>query len=143
MPSNTAIHERLHEVSNTGDRELVARTIDEIVAPDAIIHTPLPFEATGAQLLKDLFDRLLTAYPDLHIEIQDVIAAGDKVVSRNRVTGTHQGEYLGAAPTGLRGDHDEIVILRFEDGRIAETWANVDVLGQMRQLGLIAAPGAG
>jgi predicted ester cyclase len=62
------------------------------VEPDALIRTPLPLGATGAQLVKELTMRLLTAFPDLHITADDVIAHGDKIVSRNTVTGTHQGD---------------------------------------------------
>jgi hypothetical protein len=45
---------------------LISRTIDELVKPDALICTPLPIEATGAALVKEVFARLLRAYPDLH-----------------------------------------------------------------------------
>jgi hypothetical protein len=53
-----------------------------------------------------------------------VIAEGDKVVGRNTVTGTHQGEYLGLPPTGKSVTYDEIFILRFAGGRIVETWGS-------------------
>ena len=139
VASNKAAVRRFCEAVNTGDAEVISNTIDELVAPDAAISTPLPLEATGAQLLKDAFGRLLRAYPDLRIEVDDVIAEGDKVVARNTVTGTHQGEHMGVAPTGRFVSYGEIFICRFAGGRIAETWGIVDVLGQMRQLGAIAA----
>jgi SnoaL-like polyketide cyclase len=66
-----------------------------------------------------------------------LIEEGDKVVSRNTVTGTHQGEYMGIPPTGKSVTYNEIFIARFAGGRIAETWGVVDVLSQMRQLGAI------
>jgi predicted ester cyclase len=80
---------------------------------------------------------LLRGLPDLHLTIEDLIAEGDKVVSRNVVTGTHQGEYMGLPPTGKSVTYNEIFIVRFANGRIAETWGVVDVLSQMRQLGAI------
>lgn len=55
------------------------------------------------------------------------------------VTGTHRGEYMGIPPTGRSVTYSEIIVFRFEDGRIAETWGVVDVLAQLRQLG--ALPG--
>jgi predicted ester cyclase len=116
--------------------ELVAKTIDEVVEPDVLIRTPLPVEATGAQALKEVFTTLLRAFPDLHIAVDDVIAEGDKVVYRNTVTGTHQGEYMGRAPTGRCITYNEIFIVRVAGGRIAETWGVVDVLSQIRQLDL-------
>jgi steroid delta-isomerase-like uncharacterized protein len=138
--SNQATLRRLHDAVNSGDMELISKRIDEVVKPDVQIRTPLPIQATGAQALKQVWAMLLRAYPDLHVTVEDVIAEGDKVVSRNVVTGTHQGEYMGLAPTGRSVTYNEIFIFRFEAGRIAETWGVVDVLAQMRQLGAI--PGA-
>jgi predicted ester cyclase len=80
---------------------------------------------------------LLRAYPDLHVTIEDLIAEGDKVVARNTVTGTHQGEYLGVAPTGRAVTYNEIFIFRFVNGMIAETWGVVDVVSQLKQFGAI------
>jgi steroid delta-isomerase-like uncharacterized protein len=141
MPSNKAVVRRLHDAVNTGDVEHTSRTIDELVEPDVLIRTPLPVQSTGAQALKEVFARLQRAFPDLHITIEDLIAEEDKVVSRNTVTGTHRGEYLGRPPTGRPITYTEIFIFRFASGRIAETWGVVDVLSQLRQLGVV--PGAG
>ncbi len=135
--NNKAMFRRFLDAANTHDAELISKTIDEFVAPDALIRTPLPIEATGAQLLKEVFARLVRAFPDLHVTIEDLIAEGDKVVSRNSVTGTHQGEYMGLPPTGKSVAYKEVFIARLADGRIAETWGVVDVLSQMRQLGAI------
>jgi len=137
--ANKATSKRFTDAVNSGDAELIARTIDEVIAPDALIGTPLSIQATGAELAKQLFALLLRAYPDLHITVEDLIAEGDKVVSRNTVTGTHRGEHLGVPPTGKSVTYNEVIIARFADGRIAETWAVVDVLSQMRQLGAIPA----
>lgn len=137
--SNKAIARRFSDGMNTGDPELISKTIDELVEPDARIRTPLPIGVTGAKALKEVFTRLHRAFPDLHVKIEDLIAEGDKVVSRNTVTGTHKGEYMGLPPTGKAVTYNEIFIFRVEDGRIAETWGVVDVLSQMKQLGVIAA----
>ena len=102
-----------------------------------LIRTPLPIDATGAEALKEVFARLHRAFPDLHVTVEDLIAEGDKVVARNSVSGTHQGEYMGLPPTGRTVTYNEIFIVRFADGRIAETWGVVDVLSQMKQLGVI------
>ncbi|MFD0857263.1 ester cyclase [Actinomadura adrarensis] len=127
------------EVSNSGDMELIFRIFEECLQPDVLIRTELPVKTTGAQAFKDVFAMLYRAYPDLHVTVEDVIAEGDKVVARNTVTGTHQGEYMGIPPTGKSVTYKEIFIARFADGRIAEVWGVVDVLSQMRQLG--AFPG--
>jgi steroid delta-isomerase-like uncharacterized protein len=135
--SNKATFRRFHDAMNTGDPELISKTIDEVVEPDVLIRTPLPVDATGAQALKQVWAVLLRAFPDLHVTVEDVIAEGDKVVGRNTVTGTHLGEYMRLPPTGKSITYNEIFIFRFAGGRIAETWGVVDVFGQMRQLGAI------
>jgi AhpD family alkylhydroperoxidase len=137
---NKATLRRFHEATNSGDLELISKTIDEVFEPDALIRTPLPIETTGAQAIKEVFTRLIRVYPDLHVEIEDLIADGDKVVSRNTVTGTHLGDYLGHPPTGKPVTYNEIFIMRFAGGRIVETWGVVDVLSQLRQIGVV--PGA-
>ena len=134
---NKATSRHFSDAMNTNDAEIISRTIDELVEPDALIRTPLPIAVTGARALKEVFARLHRAYPDLHITVEDLIAEGDKVVSSNSVTGTHRGEYMGIPPTGKSVTYNEIFIFRFLNGRIAETWGVVDVLSLMRQLGAI------
>ena len=139
VASNKATLNRLHDALNSGDLDLVSKTIDEVFDPDVRIGTPLPIDATGAQAIKQVWATLLRAYPDLHVTVEDLIVDvdGDKFVTRNTVTGTHQGEYLGIAPTGKSVSYNEMFIVRFADGRIAETWGVVDLLAQLRQLGAI------
>jgi predicted ester cyclase len=130
---------RLMEAMNTNDADIISNAIDEFFEPDALISTPSPVDMTGVQAQKVVLAKLLRAYPDLHVDVQDVIAEGDKVVVRDVVTGTHKGEYMGIAPTGKAVTYNEIFVMRFVNGRIAETWGVVDVLAQMRQLGVIPA----
>lgn len=135
--SNTATLSRLHEAANSGDAELISKTIDEVFQPDVLIHTPAPSEATGTQALKHVRAVPLRAFPDLHITVQDVTAEEDKVISRNTATRTHQGQYRGLPPTGKTITNNETFILRFPGARIAETWGVIDVFSQMKQLGVI------
>jgi predicted ester cyclase len=137
VTTNKAAFARLLDGINSGDAAVIAEMIDEVVDPDVLFHAPVPSELTGPQAIKQVWEVLLRAFPDIHVAVEDVIAEGDKVVSRNTVTGTHQGEYLGIPPTGISVTYDEIFIVRFVNGRVAETWGVVDVLSQMRQLGVI------
>jgi steroid delta-isomerase-like uncharacterized protein len=137
--SHKATTRRLYDAMITGDAEVISQTIDEVVEPNVLFHAPMPTGATGAQALKQVWPVLLRAFPDLHVAVEDVIAEGDKVVVRDTVTGTHQGEYRGLPPTGKSVTYNEIFILRFAAGRIAEIWGVVDVYSQMRQLGMIPA----
>src|ERR1039457_1954699 len=91
--ANKATLSRFHDAVNTGDAEVIWKTIDGADEPDALWHAAVPTGPTGAQALKQVWAVLLRAFPDLHVAVEDVIAEGDKVVARNTVTGTHQGEY--------------------------------------------------
>jgi hypothetical protein len=137
--SNKATLSRFEDAMSTGDAEVISKTIDELVAPDVLIHMPMPIQTTGAEALKQVWAMLLRGLPDLHVAVEDLIAEGDKVVSRNTVTGTHRGEYRGLPPTGKSITYNEIFVFRFAGGRIAEMWGVVDVFSQLQQLGVIAA----
>jgi steroid delta-isomerase-like uncharacterized protein len=137
--SNKATFHRFYDAMNTGDAEVISKTIDEVVEPNVLFHAPVPTGATGAQALKQVWAVLLRAFPDIHVAVEDVITEGDKVVCRDTVTGTHQGEYRGLPPTGKSVRYNEIFIVRFAGGRIAEIWGVVEVFSQLQQLGAIPA----
>jgi len=138
--SNKARFRHLEGAVNTGDVEVISKTIDDLVAPDVQIHMPLPVDAPGPQAFRQLWAMLLRGLPDLHLTIEDLLEEGDKVVMRASVTGTHQGQYRGLPPTGNSIAYEEIFIWRFAGGRIAEMWGVVDVFSQMQQLGVIPTP---
>jgi steroid delta-isomerase-like uncharacterized protein len=132
--SNKATFRRFHDATNTGDAEFISKTIDDIFLPDVHIRTPLPVQSPGAQAIKEVFVRLHHAFPDLHVTVEDLIEEGDRVVGRNSIKGTHRGEYMGFSATGKSITYSEIMIFRFVNGRIAETWGIVDVFSQIRQI---------
>jgi predicted ester cyclase len=136
---NKTIYKRLCDVVNTGDVTLISTVIDEVFEPDVRNSTPLPVEGTGREALKQVWTILLRAFPDLHVTIEDLVAEEDKVAVMNTVTGTQTGPYMGHPPTGERVTYTEMFILRFAGDRVAATSGVVDVLAQMRQLGIAPA----
>ena len=97
---------------------------------------PVPLDAAGW----DGFMRTFTAaFPDAKIVIEDSVSEGDTVASRWTITGTHQGDFQGVPPTGRPITMKGIDFSRVVDGRIAEHWAQFDVLAVMQQIG--ALPG--
>jgi predicted ester cyclase len=114
------------EVLNGGHLEVV----DELYAPElagAARRWITPFRAS---------------FPDVHMEIVELIAEGDKVVGRFACSATHLGEWLGHAPTGRRFERvDEVTIFRLREGRIVHTWSLEYTLSRLRQLGLTAQQG--
>jgi predicted ester cyclase len=119
---NKAVVRRLvEEVLNAGRMEV----IDELYAPALVDEAKAwiaPFRAS---------------FPDVQMEIIDLIAEGDTVVGRFTCSGTHLGDWLGYGPTGRRFEAvDEVGIYRLHDGRIVETWGIEDNLSRLEQLGL-------
>jgi steroid delta-isomerase-like uncharacterized protein len=111
--------------------------IDELFASDYIYHGPQGQEFRGTETLKQLLSSYLEAFPDLHMEIEDLIAEGDKIVSRVVSRGTHKGELHGIPPTGKEVTGTIILITRIADGKFVEDWESRDDLGMLQQLGVI------
>lgn len=79
----------------------------------------------------------LASFPDMRMEIVQLVAEGDTVVGRLTCSATHTGEWRGQAASGRRFENvDEVYFFSFEEGRIAEAWGIEDTLDRMRQLGL-------
>lgn len=137
---NEAVLRRLYdEVVNGGNLAVV----DELVAPDAIEHETVPgVEGGGPQAVRQWIGMARSAFPDFHLDVEDMIAEGDRVAARVTLSGTHQGEFVGMPPTGKHFSVNTIDIVRFADGKIAEHWGVTDNLGMMQQLGIIPTPEA-
>lgn len=79
------------------------------------------------------------AFPDYRLEVLDQIAEGDKVATRWKLVGTHEGPFQGAAPSGRRVEMTGITIFRLADGRLVEGWTNEDTFGLLQQIGAVPA----
>ena len=112
----------------------------ELYALDYIYHGPGGQELRGRDSIRGLWEVFLVGLPDLHSTIEDMVSAGDKVVLRWRIEGTHTGEFLGVAPTNRKISLDVTEIFRIADGQLAEAWDQYDRLGLMQQLGTIPMP---
>lgn len=114
--------------------------IDEIVAADVVNHLAPPGLPEGAEGNKAFVGMYLSAFPDTKMTIEDMLAIGDKVVTRWVATGTHEGELMGIPPTGKHVTVTGIGIDRISGGRIVESWGEFDALGMMQQLGVVPMP---
>jgi predicted ester cyclase len=99
------------------------------------------FAADQAEAAKQEAADFRRGFPDVISTIEDLIAEGDKVVARWRSRATHQGDYMGIAPSGNRVEFTGISFYRIEGGKIAQSWNSEDQLGLMRQIGAIPEPG--
>jgi steroid delta-isomerase-like uncharacterized protein len=110
--------------------------MDEIVAPDIVNHAGRDLVTlSGREGYRTLIRQLLTAFPDWHSTIDDMIAEDDRIVIRTTVRGTHRGEYRGVPPTGRRFTWEHIHIFKVVDGKLAEHWACRNDVGLLQQLG--------
>jgi steroid delta-isomerase-like uncharacterized protein len=127
---------RFYDRINSGDFDKVI----ELLADDFVEHEEMPGTAPGREGVRQLFTMFQTAFPNMHWEAEDVLADGDKVAVRVRVTGTNEGELMGMAASGRSVSVQVIDIIRFgDDGLVHEHWGVFDMMGMMQQLGV--APG--
>jgi steroid delta-isomerase-like uncharacterized protein len=124
------------EVFNKGNIEVV----DELFAPEYVLHMPGGQELRGPEGLKQYVMLLRTAFPDLCMTIQDLVAEGDKLAFRLTSQGTHKGDFMGIAPTGKKISITTINISRFAGGKVIEEWGCFDQMTMMQQLGVIPSP---
>jgi steroid delta-isomerase-like uncharacterized protein len=119
--------------------ERKAEVADEIIAEDYVSHGPQAPPAKGPEGVK-LRVGLYQDAVDGHWDVQEIIAAGDRVVARWTGTGTHRGELMGVDATGASIEVDAISVFRIADGKIAEEWTVWDALGLLQQVGAVPAP---
>ena len=100
-------------------------------------HALPPGIPEGFEGRKMFYSAFLAAFPDLHVHIEDVLAEGDKLVTRWSARGTHSGELMGIPPTGKQVSVGGTAIDRFENGQSVEHWEIFDQVGLMQQLGVI------
>jgi steroid delta-isomerase-like uncharacterized protein len=111
-----------------------------LLADDFVEHEETPGFPPTKEGVREFFRMYRAAFPDLHMETEDVLASGDKTVARVRATGTHRGELMGIPPTGKHVDVQLIDIMKFDDaGSVREHWGVIDTMSMMQQLGVAPA----
>jgi len=112
---------------------------DEVISPSFVDHEAEGSAPGGPEGEKELLRSIRESFPDWRWDVEDMLAAEDKVITRYVVRGTHRGEYMGAQPTGKEIAITGINIVRLEDGKVVESWGNSDQLGWLRQIGVVPA----
>lgn len=134
---NKAIYLRVVEDLNRGDLEASL----EFTAPDATLNG----QSLGREGDKHRTEMLATAFPDQRYDIQEMVAEGDMLVVRWRMTGTHEGELAGPTmtipATGKRIDLWGMSMYRMEGGMAREIWERLDMMEFLGQLGVLPRPG--
>jgi steroid delta-isomerase-like uncharacterized protein len=123
------------DVFSKGDLE----TFDEIFSEAYVNHNiPVPGIPGTKAGFRQLVEATRHAFPDLVVEVQDIVAEGDLVVFHDHVTATSQGEFFGVPASGKSLEWTEIHFLRVVNKQIVEHWTNFDQLGILQQLGAIS-----
>ena len=136
---NKALVQRwFDEVWNRGRAE----AIDELLAPDSIVHGLGTGDMRGAAAFKPFHAAYRDAFPNIRIRIDDMVAEGDKVAFRWTGTGSHRGSSLGFAATNRNVQFQGMGIIRVHNGKLVEGWNTFDQLGMLQQLGIVQLPGA-
>jgi steroid delta-isomerase-like uncharacterized protein len=131
---HAATAREMYEMISAGDIE---GFVDRL-AEDFVEHEEAPGLPPTKAGTEELFTMFLGAFPDLRFDAEDVVASGDRVVIRARVTGTNKGSFMGIPATGKSVKIPAIDIMRFgDDGLVHEHWGVMDVMTMMQQLGVI------
>jgi predicted ester cyclase len=135
----SVVRRLIEEGFNQGKLEVA----EELTSPELVEHQDFgPNHAAGAEGVKAVIASLRRAFPDFHLEIENLAVDGDKVWLRMVGTGTNDGPYMGNAPTGAPMRTDVFDLIRVSDGKIVEHWGVPDRLGALFQLGLARPPAA-
>jgi steroid delta-isomerase-like uncharacterized protein len=125
---------RMYDLISSGDID----GFGEVLADDFVEHEETPGLAPTKDGVLEFFRMQRAGFPDLRMDPEDVLVSGDKVVTRGKLTGTHQGELMGMPATGKSIDVQLIDIIRFgDDGLAHEHWGVVDMMAMMQQLGVV------
>lgn len=123
----------ISEVWEEGNRDI----IDEVLSEDYVDHNLPEGIPPGREGVKQFTSMYLRAFPNPDVEMEDLIAEGDKVVLRWSASASHRGEFMGVPPTNKRVKMTGIEILRFSGGKIVERWGLSDQAGLLQQLGVM------
>jgi len=128
---NKEIQQKFGEAINTGNLE----NLKDLVADDVKDHDPAPNQGPGPQGYIDFFTMMRNAFPDMKVEVKQLVADEDNVAFAYTLTGTHKGDFMGVAGTGKSIKARGMQISRFENGKMVERWGSSDELGILKQIG--------
>lgn len=128
---NIAAQEQFGKAVNSGNLE----EFYKVMAPAVIDHDPAPDQGPGPAGFIQFFETFRTAFPDLKVSVEHMVADDDNVAIAYTITGTQQGEFMGIPATNRQISARGVQVARFENGKIVERWGSSDQLGIMQQIG--------
>lgn len=111
-----------------------------LLAENFVEHEELPGIPPTKEGVITYFRMLLAAFPDMTMDVQDVIDGGDEAVARVTISATHKGDFMGVPPTGKKVAMNLIDIMKFDaSGHVTEHWGVADMLTLLQQIGAVPA----
>ncbi len=132
---NIATQKKMGEAVNSGHLDV----LHEVFAADVKDHDPAADQGSGPEGFIKFFTAFRTAFPDLKIAVEQMVADEDNVAIAYTVTGTHQGNFQGIPATHKKVKARGMQIAKFKEGKIVERWGSSDELGMLKQLGVAPA----
>ncbi|WP_162051473.1 ester cyclase [Pontibacter pamirensis] len=128
---NIETQKQFGEAINKGNLE----KFHQLMSPDVVDHDPAPDQGPGPDGFIQFFSTFRSAFPDLEVKVDHMVADDDNVSIAYTVTGTHKGDFMGIPATGKQMKARGVQIARFENGKIVERWGSSDELGILKQIG--------
>jgi steroid delta-isomerase-like uncharacterized protein len=129
--AKSVVRRNTEEVQGQGKFEV----FDQLFADDFVDHTTQPGTTPDKAGVRKLYTYLRQAFPDFHAEIHWQLADGDRVTTFKTYHGTHEGPYLGIAPSHRKIQFETVDVMRVENGKITDHWGVANLLSLMRQIG--------
>jgi steroid delta-isomerase-like uncharacterized protein len=133
---NKASTREFYDGINRGDYAVV----ESLVADDFVDHEEIPGIPPNRDGVRQFFETMHSAFSGFRVNVEDMIAEGDKVVVRATIQGTHTGEFLGIPATNKQVNVPVVDIVRVRDGKAVEHWGVTDMGALMVQLGVVQPP---
>jgi steroid delta-isomerase-like uncharacterized protein len=135
LSDNIEIITRFEHEFRAGDQA----TIDQLCVPGLVDHNPAPGHEPTLAGFKQKVAAFRAVFPDLEVDLQDIVASGDTVATRWVVTGSLQQEFMGITASGQTVRVEGMNFYRLKDGRVTDIWTQFDGVAMMQQLGAIPA----
>jgi len=134
--ANAAALSKFAEAVNTGNYDLFR----DCVAIDCVDHDPGPGQVPGPDGYRALFTEMRQAFPDMKVEVAELVAGEEAIAFAYTFTGTQDGPLMGIAPTGKKVKIRGLQISKFRNGKMVERWGSSDQLGMLQQIGASSIP---
>ena len=124
----------IQRLFNEGMNEKKFQIFDEIIS-DKFVNHGIPNAPTGPNGFKAIVQQFLSAFPDMEVNVTEIIAEGETVATRGYLAGTHNGEFMGVNASGKKVRIDYVDFWKLNNGKCIENWVQMDVAGVMQQIG--------